>query len=318
MGLDKDWAYRIIKLVGNYAELFDKNVGPNSPLKLTRGLNALWKDRRHSVCAAHSLTKDRPDEPRTETLTADQSKMSVSQTEVAVEIIGMHKWYADFHVLRDINLRVMKGRAHRHRWARPDRAKSTLIRCINRLEEHQKGQIIVDAPSSPTTSSASTKSGAKLEWCSSTSIFSAPDHHREPDIWRRSGSAASPRRRPKTPPCTISSGVKIPEQARNTRASCRAASSKRRRHRRSLCMNPQIMLFDEPTSALDPEMVKEVLEVMIGLAESGMTCFASPTKWALPGRWPTVSSSWIRARSSSRTSRRNSSTIRSTSGPSCS
>jgi general L-amino acid transport system ATP-binding protein len=101
----------------------------------------------------------------------DTSQMTVSKTEVAIEIIGMNKWYADFHVLRDINLKVMKG--ERIVIAGPSGSgKSTLIRCINRLEEHQQGQIIVNGTEPPRTSSASTRCAAKSAWCSSTSTCS--------------------------------------------------------------------------------------------------------------------------------------------------
>ncbi len=151
--------------------------------------------------------------------------------------------------------------------------KSTLIRCINRLEEHQQGQIIVDGIELTNDLKRDRRGAARSRHgVPALQPVSASDASWRTARWRRSGCARCPRRRPRKSRCTISSACKIPEQAQQiSRASCRAASSSAWRSRASLCMNPKIMLFDEPTSALDPEMVKEVLDVMVQLAEDGMT-----------------------------------------------
>ena len=199
----------------------------------------------------------------------DTSKMKVSD-EVAVDMIGVNKWYADFHVLKDINLRVQKG--ERIVIAGPSGSgKSTMIRCINALEEHQKGKIIVD--------------GIEL----TNDLKKVDDVRREvgmvfqhfnlfPHLTILQNCTLGPiwvRKMPKAKAEEIAmhylERVKIPEQANKYPGQLSGGQQQRVAIARSLCMNPHIMLFDEPTSALDPEMVKEVLDVMIGLAESGMT-----------------------------------------------
>ena len=111
--------------------------------------------------------------------------------------------------------------------------------------------------------------------------------------------------------------VKIPEQAQKYPARLSGGQQQRVAIARALCMNPNIMLFDEPTSALDPEMVKEVLDTMVELASDGITMLVVPTRWVLPGKSPTASSSWTTDRSSRSTSRRISSTTRNTSARGC-
>ena len=199
----------------------------------------------------------------------DTSKMTVSD-EVAVDLISVNKWYADFHVLKDINLRVMKG--ERIVIAGPSGSgKSTMIRCINALEEHQKGKIIVD--------------GIEL----TNDLKKVDDVRREvgmvfqhfnlfPHLTILQNCTLGPiwvRKMPKAKAEEIAmhylERVKIPEQANKYPGQLSGGQQQRVAIARALCMNPHIMLFDEPTSALDPEMVKEVLDVMIGLAESGMT-----------------------------------------------
>ena len=199
----------------------------------------------------------------------DTSKMTVSD-EVAVDLISVNKWYADFHVLKDINLRVMKG--ERIVIAGPSGSgKSTMIRCINALEEHQKGKIIVD--------------GIEL----TNDLKKVDEVRREvgmvfqhfnlfPHLTILQNCTLGPiwvRKMPKAKAEEIAmhylERVKIPEQANKYPGQLSGGQQQRVAIARSLCMNPHIMLFDEPTSALDPEMVKEVLDVMIGLAESGMT-----------------------------------------------
>jgi general L-amino acid transport system ATP-binding protein len=198
------------------------------------------------------------------------SQMQVSSTEVAVEIIGMNKWYGDFHVLRDIDLKVMKG--ERIVIAGPSGSgKSTLIRCINRLEEHQQGQIIVNG--TELTSDLRRVDEVRREVGMVFQHFNLFPHLTIlqnltlAPIWVRGIPKAEAEQRA----MKYLERVRIPEQANKFPGQLSGGQQQRVAIARSLCMSPQIMLFDEPTSALDPEMVKEVLEVMISLAEEGMT-----------------------------------------------
>ncbi len=199
----------------------------------------------------------------------DRSKMQVSD-EIAIQIDGMHKWYGDFHVLRDINLTVNQG--ERIVVCGPSGSgKSTLIRCINRLEEHQRGDIVVD--------------GVEL-----THDLKNIDHVRRevgmvfqhfnlfPHLSILENCTLAPIWVKKTPKAEAEeiameylTRVKIPEQALKYPGQLSGGQQQRVAIARSLCMKPRIMLFDEPTSALDPEMIKEVLDTMIDLAEEGMT-----------------------------------------------
>ncbi|CUA85436.1 ABC-type polar amino acid transport system, ATPase component [Chelatococcus sambhunathii] len=192
------------------------------------------------------------------------------KTETAVEMIGVHKWYGEFHVLRDINLKVTRG--ERIVVCGPSGSgKSTMIRCINRLEEHQQGKIIVD--------------GVEL-----TNDLKRIDEIRRdvgmvfqhfnlfPHLTILENCTLAPiwvRKMPKKDAEEIAmhylTRVKIPEQANKYPGQLSGGQQQRVAIARSLCMSPKIMLFDEPTSALDPEMVKEVLDTMVTLAEEGMT-----------------------------------------------
>jgi general L-amino acid transport system ATP-binding protein len=209
-------------------------------------------------------------EPVTVDRDIDRSHMSVSQTDVAVDVVGMHKWFGDFHVLRDINLRVMTG--ERIVIAGPSGSgKSTLIRCINRLEEHQKGQIIVNG--TELTSDLKRIDEVRREVGMVFQHFNLFPHLTIlqnltlAPIWVR----GIPKAQAEETAMMYLERVKIPEQAQKFPGQLSGGQQQRVAIARSLCMQPKIMLFDEPTSALDPEMVKEVLEVMISLAESGMT-----------------------------------------------
>ena len=199
----------------------------------------------------------------------DTSNMKISD-EVAVDLIGVNKWYADFHVLKDINLRVMKG--ERIVIAGPSGSgKSTMIRCINALEEHQKGKIIVDGIE--LTNDLKKIDDVRKEVGMVFQHFNLFPHLTILEnctlgpIWVRK----MPKAKAEEIAMTYLERVKIPEQAKKYPGQLSGGQQQRVAIARSLCMNPHVMLFDEPTSALDPEMVKEVLEVMIGLAESGMT-----------------------------------------------
>jgi general L-amino acid transport system ATP-binding protein len=190
--------------------------------------------------------------------------------EIAIEIVGMHKWYGQFHVLKDINLTVEQG--ERIVICGPSGSgKSTMIRCINRLEEHQQGQIIVDGVE--LTSDLKNIETIRREVGMVFQHFNLFPHLTVLDnltlapIWVR--------KMPKAEAEDIArkylSRVKIPEQADKYPGQLSGGQQQRVAIARSLCMSPRIMLFDEPTSALDPEMIKEVLDVMIELAEEGMT-----------------------------------------------
>ena len=188
----------------------------------------------------------------------------------AVEIIGMHKWYGDFHVLSDINLTVKRG--ERIVIAGPSGSgKSTMIRCINRLEEHQKGKIIVDGVE--LTGETRRIDEIRREVGMVFQHFNLFPHMTilenctvAPIQVRKMG-----RKQAEEVAMHYLERVKIPEQAGKYPGQLSGGQQQRVAIARALCMNPRVMLFDEPTSALDPEMIKEVLDTMVGLAEEGMT-----------------------------------------------
>ncbi|WP_269394335.1 amino acid ABC transporter ATP-binding protein [Maritalea porphyrae] len=200
----------------------------------------------------------------------DRTKMTVSDTDVAVEINGMNKWYGDFHVLKDINLKVMKG--ERIVIAGPSGSgKSTLIRCINRLEEHQQGEIIVDGIELTNDlkriDEVRREVGMVFQHFNLFPHLTIMENCTLAPMWVR----GIPKAEAEATAMEYLEKVKIPEQADKFPGQLSGGQQQRVAIARSLCMNPNIMLFDEPTSALDPEMIKEVLEVMVNLAETGMT-----------------------------------------------
>jgi len=189
---------------------------------------------------------------------------------LAVEIIGMHKWYGEFHVLKNINLEVRRG--ERIVVCGPSGSgKSTMIRCINRLEEHQRGKIIVDGIE--LTNDIKNIDQIRREVGMCFQHFNLFPHLTVLEncclapIWVRK----MPRKEAEEVAMKYLERVKIPDQASKYPGQLSGGQQQRVAIARSLCMNPRIMLFDEPTSALDPEMIKEVLDVMVELAESGMT-----------------------------------------------
>ena len=189
---------------------------------------------------------------------------------IAIQISAMNKWFGEFHVLRDINLTVYKG--ERIVICGPSGSgKSTLIRCINRLEEHQKGDITVDGI--PLTNDLKKIDEVRREVGMVFQHFNLFPHLTIMEnltlapIWVRK----MPKRDAEELAMKYLTRVKIPEQALKYPGQLSGGQQQRVAIARSLCMNPKIMLFDEPTSALDPEMIKEVLEVMVDLAQSGMT-----------------------------------------------
>jgi general L-amino acid transport system ATP-binding protein len=190
--------------------------------------------------------------------------------EVAISISGMNKWYGEFHVLRDINLSVDKG--ERIVICGPSGSgKSTLIRCINRLEEHQKGQIVVDGIELTNDlkkiDEIRKEVGMVLQHFNLFPHLTVLENLTLAPIWVRK----MPKKDAEEAAMKYLERVKIPEQAKKYPGQLSGGQQQRVAIARSLCMSPKIMLFDEPTSALDPEMIKEVLEVMVDLAESGMT-----------------------------------------------
>jgi general L-amino acid transport system ATP-binding protein len=187
-----------------------------------------------------------------------------------IEINGLNKWFGPFHVLRDINLSV----AQRERiviCGPSGSGKSTLIRCINRLEEHQEGQIIVDG--TELTNDLKNIDAVRREVGMVFQSFNLFPHLTVLEnctlapIWVRK----TPKAEAEAIAMELLEKVKIPEQADKYPGQMSGGQQQRVAIARSLCMRPNIMLFDEPTSALDPEMIKEVLDVMVDLAESGMT-----------------------------------------------
>ena len=199
---------------------------------------------------------------------AEQTKKDGS--ELMITIKSMHKWFGDFHVLKNINLEVKRG-AKIVICGPSGSGKSTLIRCINRLEEHQKGSIVVDG--TELTSDLKnieivrSEVGMVFQHFNLFPHLTALENCSLAPIWVRK----TPKSEAEESAMEYLKRVKIPEQAHKYPGQLSGGQQQRVAIARSLCMNPRIMLFDEPTSALDPEMIKEVLEVMTELAESGMT-----------------------------------------------
>ncbi|MEN5279313.1 amino acid ABC transporter ATP-binding protein [Brucella sp. TWI432] len=197
-------------------------------------------------------------------------QMTISKTVGAIEIKNMHKWYGEFHVLRDINLKVMRG--ERIVVAGPSGSgKSTMIRCINRLEEHQKGQIIVDGIELTNDlkkiDEVRREVGMVFQHFNLFPHLTILENCTLAPIWVRK----MPKKQAEEIAMHYLKRVKIPEQANKYPGQLSGGQQQRVAIARALCMNPKVMLFDEPTSALDPEMVKEVLDTMVSLADEGMT-----------------------------------------------
>ena len=188
----------------------------------------------------------------------------------AIEMIGVNKWYGQFHVLRDINLRV--GQGERIVICGPSGSgKSTLIRCVNRLEEHQGGRIIVRGVELTNDlrkiDEIRRDVGMVFQNFNLFPHLSILENCTLAPIWVRK----MPKREAEDLAMHYLERVKIPEQAHKYPGQLSGGQQQRVAIARALCMNPKIMLFDEPTSALDPEMVKEVLDTMVALARDGMT-----------------------------------------------
>jgi general L-amino acid transport system ATP-binding protein len=196
--------------------------------------------------------------------------MNLPESREVIEIIDMHKWYGDFHVLRGINLTIRKG--ERIVICGPSGSgKSTLIRCINRLEEHQRGKILVDGTELTSDikniEKIRTEVGMVFQHFNLFPHLTILENLTLGPIWVRK----IPRSDAEKTAMYYLEKVHIAEQAGKFPGQLSGGQQQRVAIARSLCMKPNIMLFDEPTSALDPEMVKEVLDVMISLAQEGMT-----------------------------------------------
>ena len=190
--------------------------------------------------------------------------------DTAIQLTNVNKWFGEFHVLKDINLIVDRG--ERIVICGPSGSgKSTMIRCINRLEEHQRGSIIVDG----TELSSDLKNieiirrevGMVFQHFNLFPHLTVLENLVLAPMWVRK----LPRDEAEKTGMMYLERVKIPEQAQKFPGQLSGGQQQRVAIARSLCMNPRIMLFDEPTSALDPEMIKEVLDTMIELADTGMT-----------------------------------------------
>ena len=187
-----------------------------------------------------------------------------------IQIKEMHKWFGNFHVLKNISLEVNQG--ERIVICGPSGSgKSTLIRCINRLEVHQKGDIIVNdvelTGDLKNLEAIRSDVGMVFQSFNLFPHLTVLENCTLAPIWVK----GLPKKEANDLAMELLTRVKIPEQALKFPGQLSGGQQQRVAIARSLCMQPKIMLFDEPTSALDPEMIKEVLDTMIELAETGMT-----------------------------------------------
>ena len=195
---------------------------------------------------------------------------ALSSDDAMIEIIDMHKWFGDFHVLNGINLTIRKK--ERIVICGPSGSgKSTLIRCINRLEEHQRGQIIVDGieltNNIKNIEKVRAEVGMVFQHFNLFPHLTIVENLTLGPVWVRK----TPKKKAEEMAMHFLEKVRIADQARKYPGQLSGGQQQRVAIARSLCMSPRVMLFDEPTSALDPEMIKEVLDVMIELAQEGMT-----------------------------------------------
>ncbi|EQM76924.1 amino acid ABC transporter ATP-binding protein [Pseudomonas stutzeri] len=190
--------------------------------------------------------------------------------EPVIQMQGVHKWFGQFHVLKDINLNVTQG--ERIVLCGPSGSgKSTTIRCLNRLEEHQQGRIVINGVELTNDlkqiEAIRSEVGMVFQHFNLFPHLTVLQNCTLAPMWVRK----MPRRQAEEVAMHYLERVRIPEQANKFPGQLSGGQQQRVAIARALCMKPKIMLFDEPTSALDPEMVKEVLDTMVGLAESGMT-----------------------------------------------
>src|SRR5499426_2558584 len=196
--------------------------------------------------------------------------MRTTKNEVAIEIVDLNKWFGRFHVLRDIELKVMRG--ERIVVCGPSGGgKSTLLRCINRIEDWQRGRVIVDGTELTedlkTIDEVRGEVGMVFQQFNLFPHLTALENCTLAPIW----VSRLPKRQAEEIARHYLARVRIPEQAEKYPSQLSGGQQQRVAIARALCMQPKIMLFDEPTSSLDPEMVKEVLDTMVALAQDGMT-----------------------------------------------
>src|SRR5919112_5087488 len=196
--------------------------------------------------------------------------VSSANGQASIILRDVNKWYGEFHVLRNVNLEVQKGQKVVV-CAPSGSGKSTMIRCINRLEEHQRGHIVVDGIE--LTNDVKNIDATRREVGMVFQHFNLFPHLTVREnltlapLWVRK----TPKAEAEAEAMRLLERVGIPEQADKYPGQLSGGQQQRVAIARALCMAPKIMLFDEPTSALDPEMVKEVLETMVHLAQDGMT-----------------------------------------------
>jgi general L-amino acid transport system ATP-binding protein len=198
------------------------------------------------------------------------ARASAGEAPPMIAMRGVNKWFGPFHVLKDIDLAV--GRGERVVVCGPSGSgKSTLIRCLNRLECHDEGVIVVDGielgEDTRNVAAIRREVGMVFQQFNLFPHLTALDNCVLPQVRARGATRAAAEAKA----MEYLTRVRIPEQARKFPGQLSGGQQQRVAIARSLCMEPKIMLFDEPTSALDPEMIKEVLDVMIDLAQSGMT-----------------------------------------------
>ncbi len=207
-----------------------------------------------------------------EIATIDRGRVAsaASSGDVMIEVVEMHKWFGRFHVLKNINLAISRG--ERVIICGPSGSgKSTLIRCLNRLEQHQRGRIVIDGieltDDIKNIDTVRREVGMVFQQFNMFPHLTVLENCCLAPIWVRK----VPRHEAEAAAMQYLERVRIPEQANKYPGQLSGGQQQRVAIARALCMQPKIMLFDEPTSALDPEMIKEVLDVMVELAESGMT-----------------------------------------------
>ena len=193
-----------------------------------------------------------------------------NEQEFIITLNNVNKWYGQFHVLKDINLNVKVG--ERIVICGPSGSgKSTMIRCINHLEEHQEGEIVVDGVvlnnDLKNIGQIRKEVGMVFQHFNLFPHLTVLQNCTLAPIWVRK----MPQKEAEAVAMKFLERVKIPDQAHKYPGQLSGGQQQRVAIARSLCMNPRVMLFDEPTSALDPEMIKEVLDVMVELAQEGMT-----------------------------------------------
>ncbi|MFG3454287.1 amino acid ABC transporter ATP-binding protein [Pseudomonas knackmussii] len=202
--------------------------------------------------------------------TSLQPEQTERAGEPVIQMQGVHKWFGQFHVLKDINLSVRQG--ERIVLCGPSGSgKSTTIRCLNRLEEHQQGRIVINdvelTSDLKQIEAIRSEVGMVFQHFNLFPHLTVLQNCTLAPMWVRK----MPRRQAEEIAMHYLERVRIPEQADKFPGQLSGGQQQRVAIARALCMKPKIMLFDEPTSALDPEMVKEVLDTMVSLAESGMT-----------------------------------------------